>query len=135
MTEQTKKGLHMQTLQRFLLAACLAAAGCAGTMAKPPETATSRFDRSGISPRELAVKPYSYLQFVNDDVRPHEIYSNDCLELGTTALAPGQSFVTLIAPGPKLCHFQDLLAPTASEYWGTVKVAEPPAAFDPGTGG
>ena len=126
----------MQTrLFLFSVIASIGAAGCAGTMAKPPETATSRLDRGGVMPREVALKPGSYLQFVNDDVRPHEIYSNDCLELGSTALAPGQSFVALVDAGPKLCHFQDLLAPTASEFWGTVKVAPPPPVDDDvGTG-
>lgn len=110
--------------------ACLGAFGCAGTMAKAPETATSRLDRSGVMPREVALKPGSYLQFVNDDVRPHEIYSNDCLELGSTALAPGQSFVASVDAGPKLCHFQDLLAPTESQFWGTVKVDAPAPVDD-----
>jgi len=124
----------MQTRLSFLLL-CLGAVGCAGTIARPPDTATTRLDRAGVMPRELALKPGSFVQFVNDDSRPHEIYSNDCLELGTTALAPGQRYVALVELGPKLCHFQDLLAPTASEYWGTVKVAAPPEPIDPGTGG
>ncbi len=114
----------------FLLLAALGAAGCAGTTAKPPETAISRLAGSGVTPRDVDIRPGSYLQFVNDDVRAHEIYSNDCLELGSTALAPGQSFVVPVDVGPKLCHFQDLLAPTASEYWGTVKVAAPPPSVD-----
>src|SRR5262249_42082433 len=124
-----RKGSNMQTRLVIFLAA-LGAAGCAGTMAKPPETATSRLASTGVSPREVAVRAGTYLQFVNDDVRPHEIYSNDCLELGSTALAPGQSFVAAVDVGPKLCHFQDLLAPSASEFWGTVKVAAPPPSPD-----
>jgi hypothetical protein len=123
----------MKTRLIFFIAA-LGAAGCAATVAKPPETATSRLAGDGVAPREVAVRPGSYLQFVNDDVRPHEIYSNDCFELGSTALAPGQSFVVPVDVGPKLCHFQDLLAPTASEYWGTVKVAAPVDTNDFGPG-
>jgi len=118
----------MKTLPFLLL--LVGAVGCAGTMVKPAERATSRLAGSGVMPREVAIQPGTYLQFVNDDVRPHEIYSNDCLELGSTALAPGQSFVATVEVGPKLCHFQDLLAPTASEYWGTVKVAAPPPSVD-----
>jgi hypothetical protein len=125
----------MHTLSRLSMFIVLAtAAACAGTLPTPKLSLTERFDSSGISPRERAVKSGTLLQFVNDDVRPHEIYSNDCPELGSTPLAPGQAFVAEV-DGPKLCHFQDLLAPTAPEFWGTVQVSEPPAhaEFDSGS--
>ena len=121
----------MQTISRLAMFIGLAtAAACAGTLSKPQQSLTERFDQTGVTPRERAVEPGTLLQFVNDDVRPHEIYSNDCRELASTPLAPGQAFVAELELGPKLCHFQDLLAPTASEYWGTVRVAAPPPALD-----
>jgi hypothetical protein len=126
----------MQTISRLAMFIGLAtAAACAGTLSKPQQSLTERFDQTGVTPRERAVEPGTLLQFVNDDVRPHEIYSNDCRELASTPLAPGQAFVAELELGPKLCHFQDLLAPTASEYWGTVRVAEPPPALESSSGG
>jgi plastocyanin len=116
----------MQMLSRFAMFIGLAtAAGCAGGMPKPQPALVARFDQKGVSPRERAVESGTLIQFVNEDVRPHEIYSNDCRELGSTTLVPGQAFVVRV-DGPKVCHFQDLLSPAAPEYWGTVRVAEPP---------
>ena len=118
--------MKMQTTSRLVMIIGLAtAAACGGTLSMSQQALTERLDNSGVNPRERAVESETLLQFVNDDVRPHEIYSNDCRELGSTLLAPGQAFVAQLDLGPKVCHFQDLLAPTASEYWGTVRVTEP----------
>jgi len=109
------------------------AAGCGGAMGASQRPQIHRLDGRGVSPPDRAAEAGTMLQFVNDDVRPHEIYSNDCRELASAPLAPGQAFVAQLAPGPKVCHFQDLLAPSASEYWGTVHVTQP--ASDPPPGG
>jgi len=75
-----------------------------------------------VNPPALSVKPIRDVQFVNADVRPHQIYSNDCRELSSTVLKPGDQYLATMGLGPKLCHFQDLFAPGASEYWGTIEV-------------
>lgn len=125
----------MRTLSRLAMIIGLSAAGaCAGTMQKAPQAVVARLAPEGVSPVDRPVQSFGVLQFENTDVRPHEIYSNDCPELASQLLPPGQTFVTRVAEGPKTCHFQDLLAPTAPEYSGTVRVAEPPApAFNPGS--
>jgi hypothetical protein len=124
----------MHTISRVpLFIGLIMASACAGTMAKPQQSLTARFAPSGVSPRAQAVESGARLQFVNDDVRPHEIYSSDCRELASVLLAPGQAFVAQLDLGPKECHFQDLLAPTAPEFWGTVEV-EPAPAADTGAG-
>jgi hypothetical protein len=124
----------MMRLSRLaVLFGLAAAAGCVGTMPAPQHAQIHRLGARGVSPPDRAADSGTLLQFVNDDVRPHEIYSNDCHELASAPLAPGQAFVAQLAPGPKVCHFQDLLAPSASEYWGTVRVTEP--LSDPSPGG
>lgn len=125
----------MHTLSRLALIIGLAsAAACAGTLSKPQQSLVSRIDTSGVSPRDRAVESGGLLRFENDDVRPHEIYSNDCPELASSLLAPGQTFVAQVESGPKLCHFQDLLAPAASQYSGTLQISEPPApTLNPGS--
>ena len=125
----------MRTLSRLAMIIGLSAAGaCAGTMQKSSQPVVARLDPNGVSLRDRSVTSYGVVQFENDDVRPHEIYSNDCPELASQLLPPGQTFVTQVAEGPKTCHFQDLLAPAASEYSGSVRVAAPPeSAFNPGS--
>src|SRR5262245_15007807 len=113
----------MTTIPRLLV--CLGLAACAATLPRP-QPSLVRVDPYGVSPRQRALPSGALLRLVNDDVRPHEIYSNDCRELASTPLAPGQAYVVQLAPGPKVCHFQDLLAPSTPEFWGTVEVAEPP---------
>ena len=125
----------MRTLSRFALIIGLSAAGaCAGTLSKAPQSLVARLDSKGVTAPERSVESGGVLRFENDDARPHEIYSNDCPELASQLLAPGQAFVTHVDVGPKTCHFQDLLAPAAAEYSGTLRVAEPPEqAFNPGS--
>lgn len=124
----------MRTLSRFAMIIGLSAAGaCAGTMQKAPQSLVAHLDPNGVSPRDRQVQSFGVLRFENDDVRPHEIYSNDCPELGSQLLSPGQTFETRLGDGPKTCHFQDLLVPAAPEFTGTLRVAEPPEpAFNPG---
>ena len=118
-----------------LLVGLAAAAGCGKTLPTARETLTESLDQTGVTPRTRQVESGALLQFVNTDVRPHEIYSSDCRELASTPLAAGQAVYVRLAPGPKLCHFQDLLAPMASEYWGTVSVSEPEPPLAEITGG
>jgi len=70
----------------------------------------------------LLVEAGSALSFVNADTRPHQIYSNDCSELSSIVLNPGDSSSTRLGTGPKVCHFEDLLAPQATSYSGTLQV-------------
>ena len=128
----------MRTISRLAtLLGIVTTVGCAnpgsgaGAMAKPTQPSlVSSFDPAGVSPRTRAVEAGSRIQFVNNDSRPHELYSNDCRELASTLLAPGQVFVAAFDVGPKTCHFQDLLAPSSPEYAGIVQVAEGPPSVE-----
>ena len=96
--------------------------GCAGLRREARQEPMERLDENGVSAKALRVEAGSVLQFVNADARPHQIYSNDCGELSSTLLRPGETYAVEIGTGPKTCHFQDLLAPLATSYAGTVEV-------------
>jgi hypothetical protein len=115
-----------QVAKMTTLAALLALSACAGIVrdTRPP-TVTERLDGQGTSAQALSVESGSRLLFMNDDSRPHQIYSNDCPELSSTLLRPGDAFTATIGDGAKVCHFEDLLHPSASEYAGTVGVLRP----------
>lgn len=94
---------------------------CAG-LGQARRELVERLDEHGISARVLKVEAGSVLQFVNADARPHQIYSNDCAELSSTVLRPGDIYAVAIGVGPKECHFQDLLEPLSVGYHGTLQV-------------
>src|SRR5262245_16426931 len=91
---------------------------------------TARLGGDGMTPSAMSVDSGSQVAFVNGDTRPHQIYSNDCAELSSSILEPGQSAVARLRNGPKVCHYQDLLAPDSQQYWGTVQVAQPSTLID-----
>ena len=64
----------------------------------------------------------SVLRFVNADARPHQIYSNDCGEVSSTLLNPGDVYSTQVGAGLKVCHFQDLLSPLDAGYAGILHI-------------
>jgi hypothetical protein len=106
---------------RMAAVVTLSLCGCAHFARSP--SPVERLDEHGVSASSLTVETGTVLQFVNADTHPHQIYSNDCNELASTVLQPGQSYGTvLLGIGSKLCHFQDLLAPLSSSYSGTIHV-------------
>jgi hypothetical protein len=98
--------------------------GCAGLPQQSREPTVERLDEHGLEVQVLMVEAGSMLRFLNADARPHQIYSNDCSELSSTLLNPGDSYSARLGAGPKTCHFQDLLAPVAASYSGTLKVRD-----------
>ena len=102
--------------------AMVALCGCAGVARGAREPRVERLDGHGVSAPMLMVEAGSVLSFVNADARPHQIYSNDCVELSSTVLNPGDTYGTTLGAGPKVCHFEDLLAPLARSYSGTLQV-------------
>ncbi len=104
------------------LVAMVALCGCAGVAREARQPSVERLDGHGVSAPRLIVEAGSVLSFVNADARPHQIYSNDCTELSSTVLNPGDTYSTPLGAGPKVCHFEDLLAPLAAGYSGTLQV-------------
>lgn len=108
---------------KVIVVTCISAlCGCAGLVRETRELAVERLDVRGLSSPMLLVEAGSALRFVNADARPHQIYSNDCGEVSSTVLNPGDIYSTQIGGGPKVCHFQDLLSPLDAGYSGTLQV-------------
>ena len=112
--------MQPKAIQTAAAAAVFILCGCAGI--GRDRSLMERFEERGISAPALAVESGSVLRFVNSDTRPHQVYSNDCSELSSTLLQPGETYSAQLGPGDKVCHFQDLLAPQSSQYSGTLKV-------------
>jgi hypothetical protein len=110
------------TMKVFAVACMAALCGCAGLVRETREPAVERLDGSGVSSRTLLIESGNVLRLVNADARPHQIYSNDCGEVSSTLLNPGDIYVARIGAGPKVCHFQDLLSPLDAGYSGTLQV-------------
>src|SRR5262245_49179944 len=98
-----------------------AAAGKEGRQESPIEVLGGK----GLSAPAISVESSGAVTFVNGDESPHQIYSPDCPELASTALKPGQIHTVSLSAGPKVCHFQDLLAPLAPAWSGTAEVQKP----------
>lgn len=116
-------------MNRKLMMAVLGWAGicaCAAAGRESRQASIELLDGSGVSAAALTIESGGTLTFVNGDAKSHQIYSPDCPELASTALRPGQVYTVTFLPGPKVCHFQDLLAPLATAYSGTVAVQKPP---------
>ena len=114
--------MDRRSMKFAAVAGISALCGCAGLGFEARQQPIERFDEHGISMQALTVEAGTRLSFVNGDARPHQIYSNDCAELSSTVLNPGETFAVAIGTGPKVCHFQDLLAPLSSSYSGVLQV-------------
>ena len=108
---------------KIVAVTCMSAlCGCAGLVRETREPVVERLDERGVSSPMLLVEAGSVLRFVNADARPHQIYSNDCGEVSSTLLNPGDIYRTQVGTGLKVCHFQDLLSPLDAGYSGTLQV-------------
>jgi hypothetical protein len=108
---------------KIIAVTCMSAlCGCAGLVRETREPVVERLDGRGVSSPMLLVETGSVLRFVNADARPHQIYSNDCGEVSSTLLNPGDIYSTQVGSGLKVCHFQDLLSPLDAGYSGTLQV-------------
>ena len=105
---------------------CAGACSCAALAKEGRQAPIELLDANGVSAPAVSIESGGALTFVNGDAKAHQIYSPDCPELASTALRPGQVYTVTLSAGPKVCHFQDLLAPLAPAYAGTVDVQKPP---------
>jgi len=106
--------------------ACAAGVACAAAgKDSRQESPIELIGAKGVSAPALSIESGSSVTFVNGDESPHQIYSPDCSELASTTLRPGQLYTVNLAAGPKVCHFQDLLAPLAPAWSGMVEVQKP----------
>jgi hypothetical protein len=121
----TEKETGMNRKLGMVVLACVAGCACAAVGKESRQTPIELLDANGVNTPALSIESGGAVMFVNGDARPHQIYSPDCPELASTALRPGQVYTAMLSAGPKVCHFQDLLAPLAANYSGTVDVQKP----------
>ena len=97
-------------------------AGCGGSDVAPSQppaatpAATITITASGVSPRNITVSPGSQVQFVNNDSREHQMYSDphpehtDCPPFDQVgSLRPGDSRTTGNLNVTRTCNFHDHL--------------------------
>jgi hypothetical protein len=116
----------MKALSRFAVLFFALAASCAALRTHTHDAPIAVLDGTGIGSPEMSVDAGDMVTFLNGDSRPHQIFSPECPELDSTFLRPGEWYRTTLGTGPKVCHFQDLLAPSARSYSGTVEVRQAP---------
>jgi plastocyanin len=114
----------MRILSRMAVLLFAAAASCAALRTHVQEAPVAVLDGNGVTFPAMTVDSGDRVTFLNGDSRLHQIYSPECPELDSTLLRPGESYRSALLTGPKVCHFQDLLAPTAGAYAGTVEVRQ-----------
>src|SRR5215813_11444967 len=98
---------EMSVLRKLGFVFIVAAAGCVGEW----RPTTASLSATGVTPTALTVDSSTVVEFKNGDARDHQIRSDDCTELSTPVLAPGQRYDARLGRGPKSCHFDDVLVP------------------------
>lgn len=119
-------------MRRFLAltaAACLAA-GCGESTSGPTQDADAivTITSAGVSPKEVRLKAWNQVVFINNDTQPHNILSDpvnehtQCPAINNVGyLPPGarRQTLTLIAG---VCGFHDHLDLTNDALRGTIRV-------------
>jgi len=117
----------MKAFSQIAIVFCVASGACAGpstsTRARGPSVAI--LDESGVRAHEVSLDEGDSLTFVNADRAPHQIRSTECPELDSMLLQPGKVHRAVLGAGPKICHFEDSLAPHPEAYAGKVEVRRP----------
>ena len=92
----------MNRKMRIIAAAgLLGLCGCAGMARGTKPVPEERLDERGVSAPAITVEAGGALRFVNADARPHQIYSNDCAELSSTVLNPGDAWSATVGDGTR----------------------------------
>ena len=101
---------------------------CGDSVTGPTSDATITITAAGISPREVHLKAWNQVTFVNNDTQPHNIVSDpvnehtQCPAINNVGyLPPGATRQTLtLISGP--CGFHDHLNLTNDTLKGTIRV-------------
>jgi plastocyanin len=136
---------RQRTVRRLAAAACCAAiaaaAACGGsdggtttptqtiTCATLPDAKTILIANNAVCPQALTVARGTQVTFINNDGRPHEMYSDphpehtDCTELNQVGhLEPGQRRDTGNLVTPRRCGFHDHLNFENRALQGTITI-------------
>ena len=122
-------------LRFVLLALPVASAACGGSSPKPPtdpgpggSVTTITITASGADQRNLTVALGTRIRWVNNDTRSHEMSSdphpehNQCSEINSRVLTPGQSQETNNLVTARTCGFHDHLNPDQASLKGTITI-------------
>jgi len=101
-------------LRRIVLLLIVVFSGCSSSPSAPSAAATITITAAGVSAKEVRIKAWNYVTFVNSDSRPHAIAS-DPVDLHTQCpplnrvglLQPGESRDTGTLNLPGVCGFHD----------------------------
>ena len=104
----------------FFVASSACASASTSTRARGPSVTI--IDETGVRAHDVSLDEGDSLTFVNADRTPHQIRSAECPELDSMLLQPGKVHRAVLGPGPKICHFEDPLAPHPEAYAGKVEV-------------
>ena len=117
----------MRRLIALTAAACLAG-GCGDSATGPTRDATITITAAGLSPREVHLKAWNQVTFVNNDTQPHNIVSDpvnehtQCPAINNVGYLPaGATRQTLTLIGG-VCGFHDHLNLTNDTLRGTIRV-------------
>jgi len=99
----------------FALLSCVSISACGGTPSSPSgNQATITIGPSGVTPKEVRIRRFNGVMFVNNDTRPHTIASDpvelhsDCPPINYVGfLSPGDSRSTLSFTEARTCGFHD----------------------------
>ena len=103
----------------------------AGPSSSSSGDATVTIRSSGVDPKQVQIKAWAHVTFVNMDVRPHTMSSDpvpthtDCPPINQVGyLNPGESRTTGTLNVPRTCGFHDHLNESDTAYMGKIVIVE-----------
>jgi plastocyanin len=128
---------HLRRGQYLLIAALTCASwltgACSGGGPASPSAGdvTITIRATGVDPKQVQIKAWAHVTFVNMDVRPHSMASDpppihtDCPPINQVGyLNPGESRSTGTLTEPRTCGFHDHLNETDTTYMGKIVIVE-----------
>ena len=111
------------------------ATSCGGSSPAGPSSSsgdvTVTIRSSGVDPKQVQIKAWAHVTFVNMDVRPHTMSSDpvpthtDCPPINQVGyLNPGESRSTGTLNVPRTCGFHDHLNESDPAYMGKIVIVE-----------
>ena len=92
----------------------LVGAGCGSSPSAPSGAATFTITSAGVSPKEVRIRAFNYVTFVNNDTRAHTMVSdpvdlhNQCPALNVVGvIQPGETRDSATLPLAGVCGFHD----------------------------
>ena len=113
----------------FAILVLLFLTGCGSSPNAPSAAATITIGPNGVSPKDVRIRAWNFVAFVNNDTRPHTIAS-DPVDLHTQCppvnrvgvLQPGESRETSTLTVGGTCGFHDHGNPSDTAFQGRIIV-------------